>query len=196
MKRTHMAAAAFIGLGTLAAGCGSSSVSTTPANTPTTAPAPSGSSSKQAGVGSTIDLSDGSNGNKIAVTVVKVADPDAATNEFETPPAGDRYVSIQYQIVNTGTTTYKDDPEIEITAKDASGQNLQEAIVTSTTAGAQLPSSMNLTPGDKALGYITFEVPTGDKVAQTQYAMNVGLSGTTGQWQIGNNQPPQSSTSP
>lgn len=194
MKRAHIAAAAFIGLGALAAGCGSSSVSTTPAKTPATAP--SHPPATQAGIGSTINLSDSSNGNKIAVTVVKVADPDSSTNQFETPSAGDRYVSIQYQIVNTGTTSYTDDPQLEITAKDAAGQNLQEAFVTSTTAGAQLSSSVNLTPGDKALGYITFDVPTGDKVAQTQYSPNLGVSSTTGQWQIGNGQPPQSSTPP
>lgn len=194
MKRTHMAATAFVGLGMLAAGCGSSSVSTTPAKTPTTAPTnPANPSASQAGVGSTINLTDTSNGNKIAVTVVKVVDPDSTTNQFETPSAGDRYVSIQYQIVNTGTTSYQDDPQFEITAKDASGQNLQEPLAVSTSAGPQLPSSINLTPGDKALGYVTFEVPAGDKVAQTQYAENGGVFSTTGQWQIGNGQAPHSS---
>ena len=198
MKRSSIVAVSFIGLSMLAVGCGASGVSTTPVQTPSTArtpSTPSTPSAQVAGVGDTIDLSDSTTGDHIAVTVVKVVDPDSSTNQFETPSAGDRFESIQFRIVNTGTGTYQDDPLLEITAKDAAGQTMQQTIVTSTTAGAQMPSSVNLTPGDTALGFVTFDVPAGDKIAQTQYSLHLGLIGTTGQWQIGNGQT-QPSASP
>lgn len=207
MKRSSLAAMASIGFAALAAGCGSSAVITTPAQAPSTAstssngatssPTASGAGQK-ANVGNTIDLSDSATGENIAVTVVKAVDPDTSTNEFETPTADSRFESIQFRVVNTGTGSYQDDPLAEISAKDASGQTMQEAIVVSTTAGAQMPSSVSLAPGDTALGYVTFDVPTGDKIAQVQYSLDLGLTGATGEWQVNSSQaqapaqPPQS----
>lgn len=198
MKRAGTVAVASIGLSMLVVGCGSTGVSTTPAQAPTSAAqtpsrAPTPSASK-AGIGDTINLSDITNKQKIAVTVVKVVDPDSPANEFETPPAGDRFESIQFRIMNTGTKVYEDDPLVDITAKDGSGQNLQQEIVTSTIAGAQMSSSVHLVPGDTALGFVTFDVPTSDQIAQTQYSISAGM-GTTGQWQIGQTQPAASSPS-
>jgi hypothetical protein len=188
MKRWGIFAVACIGLSMLAMGCGSSVVSTTPAQTPVPSHAPSTPSARKAAVGDTIYLSNGTGANHVAVTVARVVDPDTSRNEFETPSPGDRFESIQFRILNTGTGTYQDDPLAEITAKDAAGQSMQEAIVTSTGAGAQMPSSVNLAPGDTTLGYVTFDVPTGDWIAQAQYSMNLGITGTTGEWQIGNSQ--------
>lgn len=207
MKRSSVAAVASIGFSALAAGCGSSAVITSPAQAPSTASTSSNgatssqatpSSSQKAGVGDTIDLSDSVNGDNIAVTVVKVVDPDTSTNEFVSPTANSRFESIQFRIVDTGTGSYQDDPLVEISAKDASGQTMQQAIVVSTTAGAQMPPSVSLAPGDTALGFVTFDVPSGDKIAQVQYSLNLGLTGATGEWHIASSQaqapaqPPQS----
>lgn len=203
MKRSSIVAGAFVGVSLLAVGCGSSGVSTspaqgspTPSGQPTTSAQPT-PSAKKAGVGDTINLSDSASGKNIAVTVVKVVDPDSASNQFETPPAGDRFESIQFRIVNSGSGAFQDDPLVEISAKDAAGQTMQQTVVTSTVAGEQMPSSVNLAPGDKALGFVTFAVPAGDKIAQAQYSLNGALS-AIGEWQIGNGQAPASppSTSP
>ncbi|HET9171130.1 MAG TPA: DUF4352 domain-containing protein [Actinospica sp.] len=179
---------ALVGLSIAAAGCASRGVSTTAAHVSSSG-APTASTQK-AGVGDTIDLSDGANGTNIAVTVVRVVDPDSSANQFETPSPGDRFESVQFRISNTGTRSYQDDPLAEVSAKDSSGQNMQQAIVTSTAAGAQMPSAVNLAPGDVALGYVTFDVPSGDKITQAQYSLNAGLVGTTGEWQIENAQSP------
>ncbi|MBR7828962.1 DUF4352 domain-containing protein [Actinospica sp. MGRD01-02] len=174
------------------AGCSSAgTISTTPAThqattsaAPTTAAAPTSSAATTAGVGDTIDLNGQTSGDELAVTVVKVVDPDSSNDGFSSPPAGDHYVSVQFQLVNIGTGAYQDDPFVDITAKDAAGQSMQQDIVTSTTAGAQLDSSTNLAPGDKALGFETFDVPNGDKITQVQYALNGGLYGNSGEWNI------------
>jgi hypothetical protein len=184
MMRSVIAAVASTALSAFAASCGSGGVSTTPAKAPSTAPT---ATAQKAGVGDTINLADSASGENIAVTLVKVVDPDSSTNEFETPPAGDRFESIQFRIANTGKGTYQDDPLVEITAKDAAGQSMQQDVVTSTAAGAQMPSSVNLAAGDSALGFVTFDVPNGDKIAQAQYSISLGF-GTTGEWQIGSGQ--------
>jgi hypothetical protein len=54
--------------------------------------------------------------------------------------------------------------------------------LSTTTAGIQLPSDVNLTTGAKSLGYVTFDVPKGDSVAQAQYALS--MFGNVAQWQI------------
>jgi len=38
--------------------------------------------------------------------------------------------------------------------------------------------------GDKALGYIVFEVPTTSKVSMVQFGTDSGFGGT-GEWQVG-----------
>lgn len=192
MKRSGIAAMASIVLSAFAAGCGSGGVSTTPAKAPSTAPT---ASAQKAGVGDTINLADTASGENIAVTVVKVVDPDSSTNQFETPPAGDRFESIQFRVMNTGKGTYQDDPLVEITAKDAAGQSMQQEVVTSTAAGAQMPSSVNLAVGDVALGFVTFDVPSGDRIAQAQYSISLGF-GTTGEWQIESGQTPPTAAQP
>jgi hypothetical protein len=210
MKRSSIVAVTSVGVSVLAVGCGSSHVSTTPAktsSTTTTSPAspapstpsapsstPSTPSAQKAAVGDTIDLSDSTTGKHVAVTVTKVVDPDAASNQFETPPAGDRFESVQFRIVNSGSGPYQDDPLAEISAKDAAGQTMQLEFVSATAAGAQMPSSVNLAPGDTALGFVTFAVPANDKIAQAQFTIN-GPQSTTGEWQIGNGQPPATTPS-
>jgi hypothetical protein len=194
MKRSGIVAVSFVGLSMLAVGCGSTGVSTTPAQIPSTGPTPttpstsSTPSATKAGVGDTIDLSGQTSGDVLAVTVVKVVDPDSANDGFSTPAAGDHYVSVQFRLSNIGKGSYQDDPFSDITAKDASGQSMQQDFMSSTTAGAQLDSSTNLAPGDQALGFETFDVPNGDKIAQVQYALSGGLYGNAGEWQIGNGQ--------
>lgn len=190
MKRSGIVATASLGLAMLAAGCGSSSVSVTPAQ-PSKSPSSASSPAHKAGVGDTIDLSDSTTGKNIAVTVVKVVDPDSSSNQIDTPSPGNRFESIQYRIVNSGPGNYQDDPFLEISATDAAGQNMQQDVVVGTNAGPQLPSNMNLTRGGTALGYVTFDVPNGDRIAQTQYSLNAGLSNAVGQWQIGSGQPAQ-----
>lgn len=198
MERLGIVAVISLGLSALVVGCGSTGVTTTAVQPPPTASTPStpsAPSTQKAGIGDTIDLSDSASGEKIAVTLVKVVDPDSSNNEFETPPAGDRFESIQFRIVDTGSGSYQDDPLIEITAKDANGQSMQQDVVTSTAAGAQMPSDVNLAPGDTALGFVTFDTPIGDTIAQAEYSVNGGVLGTTGEWQTNTSQS-QSSVSP
>lgn len=173
----------------VAMGCTSKGVSTTPASThatnatSSTAAPPTSAAPQSAGVGDAIDLK--GEGTTVEVTVVKVVEPDSASNEFDTPKAGTHFASVQFQLLNKGPGSYQDDPLIDARAKDAAGQTFNSALVTETGAGPQMNSSVNLASGDKALGYITFEIPTGSKITQVQYNLHAGMFGTTAQWNVG-----------
>ncbi|MBS2966432.1 DUF4352 domain-containing protein [Actinocrinis puniceicyclus] len=173
----------------IAAACTSKGVTTTPAaphsasGTSAASQAPSSAAPQKAGVGDAINLQ--GDGTTIEVTVIKIVDPDTPSNEFETPKAGTHYASVQFQLLDKGPGSYQDDPLIDAQVKDATGQTFKPAIVTETGAGPQMSSSTNLPKGDKALGFITFEIPSGSKVTQVQYNLNGGLFGTTAQWTVG-----------
>lgn len=152
-----------------------------------TAPAGSAAGSapaaKAASLGQTLNLKDVQASRTVAVTLVKVVDPDHGSDQFNVAKPGTRYVSIQLRILNTAKTTYSDDPQMEIKVADTAGQNYDVTFVTATAAGPQMDSGLNLAPGNTALGYLTFEVPTGVKLATVQYRLSAGL-GQVGQWSV------------
>ncbi|ACU71809.1 hypothetical protein Caci_2900 [Catenulispora acidiphila DSM 44928] len=177
---------------TLAAlgGCTSAKVNTTPvapAEAATTAAHAAATSStsaapKKAGLGDTVKIS-GRNA-KLAVTLVKIVDPAKGSDEFTVPDAGKHFVALQVRVVNQGSGVYSDDPQADVTVKNAAGETMSIAFAT-TTAGADMPSSVNLTAGDTALGFVDFQVPDGQKITQVQYALTSLGGDNVAQWTIG-----------
>lgn len=196
MRRT-LSTAAVIALTAALAACTSSNVNTTPAanqvqtsaaghTSSAAAPASPSSSSapqKKAGVGDTISLKGHLDGDVLEVTLVKVVDPAQGADEFTKPDTGKHFVAIQIKIVNRGQKVYSDDPQMDVKVKNAAGETMSIAFAT-TTAGADMPSSVDLTPGDTALGYVDFQVPDGQKITQVQYTLS-GLDDHVAQWTIG-----------
>ncbi|MFF3068842.1 hypothetical protein [Kitasatospora sp. NPDC057936] len=39
-------------------------------------------------------------------------------------------------------------------------------------------------PGDTALGYITFQIPSSSKIQKVQFALDSGFAPTVGQWDV------------
>jgi len=134
-------------------------------------------------VGETITLNGNAPGSKAAVTAVKVIDPTASTDGFSTPAAGSRYVAVQFQIQNTGTAAYDDSPSNGARVTDVSGQQFESSLVSSVSAGPVFPATVKLAPGEKALGYIVFEVPASSNVAAVQFAMDSGFA-DSGRWTV------------
>jgi len=192
MRRTALPVTAVAAVLTLAGCQSTTTVNTTPANTgaaqaaATTgkaAPATPAPAPKKAGVGSTIVLKGEKDGDVLEVTLVKVVDPAKSTNEYITPDAGKRYVAVQLRIVNKGSAVYSDDPQMETKAKDALGESF-DIDFADTTAGVSMDSGLNLAPGDTALGFLTFQVPTGQKITQVQYSSGL-FGGSVAQWMVG-----------
>jgi preprotein translocase subunit SecG len=148
---------------------------------PTAEPTPEPTKAK---VGSAIILKgNGSEGSQVTVTVVKIVDPTKSSNEFSTPTPGSRYVAVQFLITNTGTVPYSDSPSNGAKLADVQGQQFTSTYTAGITAGVEMPASVKLTPGGKALGYITFEVPKASKVATVQFGMDSGFA-DTGEWSV------------
>jgi hypothetical protein len=134
-------------------------------------------------MGSPITVTSIDGGSEVTVVVKKIVDPTRSTKEFVAPAPGSRYVAVLFQITNTGTALYDDIPSIDANVSDAEGRQFDSAITEGVTAGVQMPDSVTLLPGRKALGYIVFEVPNASKVTSVQFGMEGGL-GDTGQWQV------------
>lgn len=193
--RCTLTAAAVVSLTAALGACSSTSVNTTPAganqvqtsaarSSTSAAPATSSSQAKKASVGDTIDLQSTKAGNVLQVTLTKVVDPSTPTNEYSKPDAGKRFVAVQLRITNKGSDAYHQDPQLLAKVKDALGQIYSVDFGSDTTAGPSMDSGLNLAPGDSTLGYLVFQVPTGQKIVTVQYTLSM-LGGAVAQWTIG-----------
>ncbi|WP_369169712.1 DUF4352 domain-containing protein [Streptomyces sp. R28] len=186
-----LALAVLVSIAVAACGDGDKTVTTTPTTsapeqqTTTTQPPTSTPSAapSAASVGGTLNLTGTDEGENLAVTVVKVVDPARAKNEFSSPESGERFVAVQFRLRNTGSAVYDDSPDNGAKVRDTQGQQFS-ASIEETAAGPGFGGSVTLVPGDTALGFITFEVPTASKIAKIQFAMASGFAGNVGQWNV------------
>lgn len=173
------------------AACGDKEVATTPetsppAQTTTTPEQPSSTPSDTpsvAAVGDTINLTGQEEGERVAVTVVKVVDPAKPENEFSSPDAGMRFVAVQFRLKNIGTQVVDESPGNGAKIRDTQGQQFNETFA-DTAAGPGFGGSVTLTPGDTALGFLVFEVPTDSKIDRIQFALASGFARNIGQWRV------------
>jgi len=195
VRRTTIATGvAIIGLGLTLAACndGTASVNSTPDKTTAAAAAPSSKTPTKAApkkpapakIGDTITLHGMEGGSQLAVTMVKWVDPAKGADEYTTPDSGKRFVAVQVRIVNTGKGVYDDSPSNGIQVADTKGQRF-DSDFNEVSAGPSMAPEVKLRPGDKALGYITFQVPKASRVAQVQFSMDSGFADEAGQWNVG-----------
>jgi hypothetical protein len=173
------------------AACGDKKVATTPeTSTPvqtTTAPqqpSPTPSDTPSvASVGDTINLAGQEEGERVAVTVVKVVDPAKPEDEFSSPEAGMRLVAVQLRLKNIGTQVIDESPDNGAKVRDTQGQQF-DTTITGTATGPDFGGSVTLVPGDTALGFIVFEVPVTSKINKIQFALASGFADNIGQWTV------------
>ncbi|MFF4159831.1 DUF4352 domain-containing protein [Streptomyces sp. NPDC001678] len=123
------------------------------------------------------------NGAQLAVTVKNFADPAQSDNKFMKPAAGKRWVAVQLEIVNTGKEVYDDSPANGVKVTDEAGQAYTHSIG-STTAGANMPATVKLTAGQKALGYVVVSMPETAKVKTISFTPDSGFAKETAEWTI------------
>ena len=148
-----------------------------------TAAAASPTTPKAAKVGDAITLEGNDAGEKVTVTLVQIVDNAQGADEYTKPDAGNRFVAVQFQIVNSGTAAYNDSPSNGAKAIDTAGQQFDPSFMNDTKAGPSLPAGTKIAPGGKALGFLTFELPTSSTLASVQFSMNSGF-GSTGEWSV------------
>ncbi|MFJ2630882.1 DUF4352 domain-containing protein [Streptomyces sp. NPDC087422] len=156
---------------------------TTSASAKKPADKPAATKQAPAHIGDTITLHGFDHGSKVAVTLLKWVDPAKGGDEFSEPDAGKRFVAAQIRITNTGTAVYDDSPSNGMQVSDSEGQRF-DTTFQDVSAGPAMASTLKLRTGDKALGYIAFEVPKTSKISTVQFAMNSGFADEAGQWNI------------
>ncbi len=125
----------------------------------------------------------GNNNEQLTVQLVKIVDPTTSSDGFSSPNAGSRYVAVQFKLTNSGRVAYSDSPDNAAKALDASGQSFAPDF-TDTAAGPSFAGNqVNLAPGATQLGFITFQVLTGDAIAKLQFTTDSGF-GQTGEWLV------------
>jgi len=181
--------ASLVVLGTAACGPEGNSVSTDAKQSQAAAPAGGGSApaaapASAAKPGDTIALKGTEKSNTADVTLVKVVDNAEGEDEFTKPADGKRFVSVQFRIKATGSAAYSDAPMNSAKLVDSQGQSFG-ATVADTKAGKGFEVPVNIAPGDTALGFVTFEVPTDAKLDKAQFGLDSGFAQQTGQWKLG-----------
>ncbi|MCW2758355.1 MAG: hypothetical protein JWO46_2101, partial [Nocardioidaceae bacterium] len=107
-----------------------------------------------------------------------------STDGFMEADAGNRIAAVRFSFVNTGTIAYDDAPCNGAKLVDKKGQQYDCDITFSKiAAGPMLPAAVKLSPGNKALGFLAFQVPANVKIAQVQFSQDSGF-GETAQWDV------------
>ncbi|MEU9670387.1 DUF4352 domain-containing protein [Streptomyces bobili] len=136
-----------------------------------------------AAVGDTLTLKGIEDGEQLDVTLKQWLPTAKGADEFNVPSDGKRWAAGQFELVNTGSKVYADSPQNGAQVADAQGQRFS-TYFGEISAGPQMASDLNLPKGEKALGWILFEVPKDSKIVTVQFAMNSGFSDQTGQWSV------------
>jgi uncharacterized lipoprotein YajG len=160
----------------LAAACSSGGSKPAGQLPPTNAPAAAQNNS----VGSTITVKTKS--GPVDVTPVQIVDPATPANPNMSVTSG-RWVAVQFRFVNKGPAQVLDN-FYGLSASDAQGQQIRIQANADVAAGPSIEvlSGLHLGPSDTLLGYITFEVPDGAKLARIQYTPQ---GGTMAEWKLG-----------
>lgn len=141
-----------------------------------------GSTNRTARLGQTIQLTGNSDGEKIAVTPVKVIQTAKGADEFTSPDKGKRFFAVRFRIKDLGSASYNDAPSNGAEAIDSKGQQF-DADINDIAEGQSLPASTKLAPGESALGYIVFQVPKHATIVKIQFGEDSGF-GQTGEWRL------------
>jgi len=154
------------------AGCSSTAAAPT-GKAPTTAAA------AKLSIGSTATLSTPS--GPIEVTLVQVVDPATPKEPYMKPTSGERWIGVQFKIVNKGSSQFVDSPMGGLAAADPQGQPEDEFPDQEISAGPMIDplAGIHLQPGDTTLGFIVYSLPVGTKMARIQYTPK---GGSTAEW--------------
>ncbi|WP_155057447.1 DUF4352 domain-containing protein [Streptomyces blattellae] len=134
-------------------------------------------------VGDTLALKGIEAGSALDVTLVEVVDNAESSDGFFAPESGNRWIGVQFQLVNTGTKVYNDAPENGAQIVDDQGQQFG-TVIADITAGPAMSADVRLKPGAKALGWVVFEVPKASKAATLTFAMDSGFAQQIGEWTL------------
>jgi hypothetical protein len=135
----------------------------------------------KAEVGDSITLSGNDEGLEMKVTVMTVQDPAKNLEPFTSPAKGGRFVGIQLELENVGSSVYADSPTNGAALIDKTGQGHDATFATLKT---EFNSNLRIQPGASQVGFIPFEIPKGAKLAIFQFTLESGFGPETGEWTL------------
>lgn len=142
-----------------------------------------GGSGSSAKIGQPVTIKGNDDGSKLQVIAKKVV-KTRSTDGFTKADPGKRIVAVQFSMVNTGKVAYNDAPCNGAKVVDGKGQQFDcDIMFQKIGAGSILPANTKLAPGNKALGFLTFQIPMKSKVKQVQFSMDSGFADTA-QWNV------------
>jgi hypothetical protein len=156
-------------------GC-ESSVTTAPVDQSVTEPDTS-SQQETARIGDTLSIT-GSE-TTLEVTLLAVQNPATGYSEFMAPEKGNRFVAVKLSLRNVGDGVYDDAPSNCCKVVDVSSVGYSASMFDEITPGF---GSTKITPGDKRVGWVTFQLPKSVKPAKLQYTPDSGFADATGEW--------------
>ncbi|MGW7693541.1 DUF4352 domain-containing protein [Streptomyces asiaticus] len=120
------------------------------------------------------------------ITLKKYVDRAQAAVDYFKAPAGKRLVATEFTIVSTGTGTMHDSGYSGAKVVDSTGQGYIGK-PGSPTVGESLDLSLILQPGERAGGWVIFEVPENAKITAVTYQIDAtGLDEErVGKWNLG-----------
>ncbi|MEU5025862.1 DUF4352 domain-containing protein [Streptomyces milbemycinicus] len=138
--------------------------------------APSSASSTGAKLGDTLSLVGivglgQSSAPTADVTLNKFVDNAKAQGAYFEAADGNRLVAAEFTIVNTGKVTYSDAPYTPPTVVDTAG-TAHNGKPGDPTDGESLSITMTLSQGERATGWVIFEVPKSAKIASVTWQMD------------------------
>ena len=118
-------------------------------------------------IGDTAKFDDGQ-GDRASITLVRVIDPAQGADQYTTPNAGDRFVTTEFKIVNTGKA-FEPEPTSDTTVFDTASHSFSSTYQ-DVQACPAFASNFTLAPGETADGCVTFEIPMGSVLQKIQYS--------------------------
>jgi hypothetical protein len=140
-------------------------------------------------VGQAAKFDDGQ-GNTATITLVRVIDPAQGADQYTTPSPGDRFVTAEFKILNTGNS-FQPEPTSDATVFDTASHSYSSTYQDVQGCPA-FASNLTLTGGETADGCVTFEIPTGSALQKVQYSEQSG--GGTAIWTLASTGTTTSST--
>lgn len=154
-----------------------SSTSTTPKTTASTVDNPSGT------LGSTLTVTD-ENGNKIAITLLKVFSPAHPASSFDQPSSG-TLAAAEFRITNNGPKTASENADNSATMIDNKDQSYDTAFDSVSDCQAFASNALsNMTVGESVTGCSVFNLPANGTPSKVKYTPSSGLASSSAIWTL------------
>jgi hypothetical protein len=177
-----MAAAAIVcvlGLMTM----GADSCSTETKNTADPNGGGGGGHPKRARLGDSITLE--GNDSKIKVTVLGVTDPLSVGSFDEPSQRNSRFLGVEIELRNVGSTTYSDSPSNGAKIVTDTHEQADPTIVSEGDCSGGFAYDAIVSPGSILKGCIPFEVKNGQLPKTFQFSLDSGFGPQSGEWRLG-----------